>query len=498
MVAKSDMITETISSPFDDNYLRVASPSQYPMTEARKESTASDLSSVGNSASSAIAVSRTDLMNQSTIYRRHEARLVRSYALRDDPRPAFIRVLSGLPGFRIIIPPYQKATTKETGKPNQQKSKQRQEMNAPNTVKGVYSEETLFAPYSDIADNAVGSSFTRRNGNSNTNDDINYAVAFKDMTQAMLATGFCSGIAEYMFAYHNNVGTAKRTVRNSNAIGPMTIVAATTSTAAHQSSLLFQQDVSATSNIGGFAVYKGSPRQIPNATNNKTLPSTAAKTRPSTVALSKAMSTSFSVSLLFGTKVFLDSTMRNQQLENEVKHSNSLAATASLLSSTIAGGMVGLSQLTFLQIQHRRLWTQPSSLPIDQQQYFTNNYSSKLIGRNALAAILYFSIYEGVSSFSSWKAAVRSQSDPNIHSLPTNSLSAAKVSGEKGTLSIAIGGALAGVAHVGAMNYHRYADYGSTIWWSRVMLPAASRMVPIHALVFYGYEKMKEGVMTAQ
>ena len=497
MAAKSNLITKTISSPSDDDYLRAASPSQYPMTEAREESTASDsssFSSVSNGGSSAIAVSHMNLMNQSTIYRRHEARLARSYALRDDPRPAFIRVLSGLPGFRIIVPPYQKATTKEIAKPNLRKPKQGQGINAPKTTIGVYSEETLFASFSDIADNAVGSTFTRRSGDVNTNDNINYAVVFKDMTQAMLATGLCSGIAEYVFAYHNNIGTAKRAVHNSNVIGPMTMTATTASTAAHQSSLLFQHELSGTSNIGSFGVYKGSPRQIPNATNSNTLPSTAAKTRPFTVALSKAMSTSFSVSLLFGAKVFLDST----QLENEVNHSNSLAATGSLLSSTIAGGMVGLSQLAFLQIQHRRLRAQPSYFFIDQQQYFTNNYSSKLIGRNALAAILYFSIYEGVSSFSSRKTALSSQSDPNIHSFPANSLSAAKVKGEKGTLSIVVGGALAGVAHVGAMNYHRYAHYGSTIWWSRVMLPAASRAVPIHALVFYGYEKMKEGVKTAQ
>lgn len=46
-------------------------------------------------------------MNQSTIYRRHEARLSRTMALKNDPRPAAVRVLSGLPGFRIFVPPYQ-------------------------------------------------------------------------------------------------------------------------------------------------------------------------------------------------------------------------------------------------------------------------------------------------------------------------------------------------------------------------------------------------------
>ncbi len=50
-------------------------------------------------------------MNQSTIYRRHEARLSRTLAKKDDQRPALIRILSGLPGFRMIVSPYKPAVT---------------------------------------------------------------------------------------------------------------------------------------------------------------------------------------------------------------------------------------------------------------------------------------------------------------------------------------------------------------------------------------------------
>jgi hypothetical protein len=49
----------------------------------------------------------SDLMTKSTIYERNEARRTRTLAKISDPRPAPVRVLSGLPGFSIIFPPYQ-------------------------------------------------------------------------------------------------------------------------------------------------------------------------------------------------------------------------------------------------------------------------------------------------------------------------------------------------------------------------------------------------------
>lgn len=46
------------------------------------------------------------LKRQSTIYRRHEKRMIKSYKNRDDPRSAPVRVLSGLIGFNLFITPY--------------------------------------------------------------------------------------------------------------------------------------------------------------------------------------------------------------------------------------------------------------------------------------------------------------------------------------------------------------------------------------------------------
>mmetsp|Transcript_24163 Transcript_24163/g.66945 ORF Transcript_24163/g.66945 Transcript_24163/m.66945 type:complete len:426 (-) Transcript_24163:644-1921(-) len=422
------------------------------------------------------------LMNQSTIYRRHEARLARSYALRDDPRPAFIRVLSGLPGFRMVIPPYKEERKDETETPNQQKQGHENVVERKTPI-GAYSEETLFTPYSDIADNVVSSASDPTRG---IVENIFRDTIVEHVMQAILATGFCSGIAEYVLTHQNTVGTAKRAVWNSNLNRP---VAMTSPHAVYQSSLFFRQEQLTASHAGDFGTHEGSARGIPNAAN-KTLPSVAAKTRPATVALSKALTASISTSLLFGTKVFLDSAITAKQLKKDEDHYNYHPVIRSLLSSAAAGGMVGLTQLVILQFQCRQPRSQRSSLAVAKEQYLTGDYSLKLIGRNVIAALLYFSIYEGVSSFSMKKARLSSRS--------MNCWSNDNVGGEKGTLSIIAGGAFAGIGHVGAMNYHRYAHFGSTIWWSRIMLPGVSRAVPIHALVFYGYEKMKEGVKTSE
>lgn len=56
---------------------------------------------------SSLSLSWGDIMARSTIYDRHEMRRFKTLQLQDDPRPAVIRVLSGLPGFRRIILPYQ-------------------------------------------------------------------------------------------------------------------------------------------------------------------------------------------------------------------------------------------------------------------------------------------------------------------------------------------------------------------------------------------------------
>lgn len=413
--------------------------------------------------SSATTAPKTNWMKQSTIYRRHEARLARSYALRDDPRPAFIRVLSGLPGFRVIVPPYQPNT--ENGPVKLVPQGKREVGPVPRPAIGAYSEETLFVSSLNVPDNAVGS--TQRNEACTEKRDTHRFIS-EQILQAMLATGFCSGVAEFVFAYRSNAKIAKQGVRNASAIGPLGMTASST---VHEPSLFFLHDAPAIFHGSGFRIYEGNFHASANVRSNNAL---ASKTsRPSAGAFSKAISASFSTSLLFGTKTYLNSQMASHQVESSVHHHNNPLLTSDLLSSAMAGGIVGLSQLALLQFRQKR--QQPSSFSITQQQ---NLNSLKLLGRNSLAACFYFSIYDWVSS--------PSQSETKTK----------QTSRKKGTLGIVMGGALAGVAHAATMNYRRYAHYGSTIWWSRIMLPAASRGAPIHALVFYGYEKMMEGTRT--
>mmetsp|Transcript_4518 Transcript_4518/g.9726 ORF Transcript_4518/g.9726 Transcript_4518/m.9726 type:complete len:486 (+) Transcript_4518:66-1523(+) len=485
MVALSDReIPEPISSSGEDssNTSSSSSSSPGPKTGLLAKSSAS---------ASALSPSalRKNLMTKSTIYRRHEARLARSYALRDDPRPVLLRVLSGLPGFRVIIPPWQSKSEQDLQKlgATNQEGKEA----APSVTLGAYSEETLFARYSDVVNNAA--SQTSSGIKNEDAGDCFRTVAREPVLQAMLAAGFCAGLGEYVFLhFDSNIKGRQAFATSSSSPSPFrnSPIAWSTSTASAQPqpSLFFRQHATVASVVTGFETSAGS-REAANAVNDSALPKMANTKggRPHTSAFSKAvLSAALPTSLLFGTKIFLDSSVDRRRRETGLNRGNdSLPATSNLLSSAVSGGVVGMVQLAVLQVQRRSQPSLTSSI-VRQQQRLTHRHSLGLMGRNTLAAVAYFSVYEGVSSVASWRAS----------SVSSNATASAS-SGTKGTTGILVGGALAGVVHAAAMNCHRYGHYGSMIWWSRVMLPAASRAAPIHALVFYGYESMKEGTKTA-
>jgi len=441
---------------------------------------------------SSLASIKQQMMRQSTIYRRHQARLARSYALRDDPRPAFIRVLSGLPGFRMIVPPYQSKSKTDSGQLGEQKEKQK--TNVTNSAPGAYSEETFFTPYSGATDNAVGATFTGRK--ENTNFFIDNLEAERAM-QAMLATGVCSGAAEYFFSYCNNARTQRLEATwrspflNSDIAGAMT---KNMTNRFQDYPLIFQHKGSMTSGITGPSIFRGNTRGKLDSVNNYNLVKIAKKARPSNDAFSKAMSKAFPISILFGTKIFFNSLLETALKNNELGEENFSLATSDILSSAIAGGMVGFGHLAMLKVQRQQKVSKSSPQTIIQKQNFTIGYLSSAMRRNIVAATLYFSIYNGIStcslisktSFENPGETVAFSTSSTIHNISSNE--------RKGMSNVAAGGALAGIAHAAVMNHHRYRHYGSMIWWRRIMLPAASRAAPTHAFIFFGYEKMKEGV----
>lgn len=285
----------------------------------------------------------------------------------------------------------------------------------PNTViSGAFSEETLFGRYSNTDDNAVVSASA---GNTAANNHTK-SIAPERILQAMAATGFSSGVAEYVFAFWKNNRTSQF---------------ATTASPFYNS------------NISN------------NSFQNASFP--------------RALSVALPTSLLFGTKVMLDSVLGNPQTDAKAQFSSN-----HILSSACAGAVVGSSQFA-LKSKSPAEQLPKSSLSTMYQQHNTSGLLS-LMRRNVVAAVLYFSIYERVSSLST---------TPSNQDTMMQSPSSAK----KGTLDILAGGALAGVAHTAAMQSHRYGQYGSMIWCSRVMVPAITRAAPIHAFVFCGYETMK-------
>jgi hypothetical protein len=358
-------------------------------------------------------------MNQSTIYRRHEARLTRSYALRDDPRPAFLRVLSGLPGFRMIVPPYQPGISKE---------ERRGLSRGTEVVIGDYSEDSISDKNGEARD--------RMNSN---HWSIDSRSSGQTVWHAIVATGACAGGAEY--AYNLYRGGASR--------APSPFVPKT----------MYYPFLRRDTDALGVYLLRSSQQKAPTAVNPAPTPPIRC------IALTAALTTS----AMFGTKV---ATQRYFSVnDNNGRMKNSMSAN--VLSSVVAGGVVGMGQLVAL---HQR---PPTSLYQRNHQQFLVEFSAQrsMLGRHVLAACLYFSIYDGISTL------LHQGNEVSM----CETMNGSTNDSHKTTIGILAGGAMAGCAHAAALNYH----YG--IW--RV-IPAVARAAPFHALVFSGFESMRNGLQT--
>ena len=79
---------------------------RHPLREGRQKSQAFP-TMLSKATPSSDSNNNAIFMNQSTIYRRHQSRVLKNQLKADDPRPKAVRVLAGLPGFRVLMGEYQ-------------------------------------------------------------------------------------------------------------------------------------------------------------------------------------------------------------------------------------------------------------------------------------------------------------------------------------------------------------------------------------------------------
>ena len=224
--------------------------------------------------------SLTELMSQSTIYQRNESRRAKTLALKDDPRPAAVRVLSGLPGFRIFIRPYQPVVKAMVGAT----------VAAVPTAQ-VFSQEDVFTAH--------------RSDNDGNPDTLASSLA------GIAAVGFAAGVGGFFSEILSGRSIAKPFSPFS--VGPTQTRTGITAPVLSQggaASMAFLQGLQVASH----------PTMIPSLQVSK-----------SQIA-ARALSTSF----LFGTKAFVE-----RSLGLPINDGISLA---SVVSSGVAGGALGLSK----------------------------------------------------------------------------------------------------------------------------------------------------------
>lgn len=411
-----------------------------------------------------VSLSINSLMNQSTIYRRHEARLARTYALRDDPRPAFLRVMANLPLLSMIVPPYDPETMAGSAlSANGPTSNAAAPILAPTHRLGDYAEDTFFDLSSSSTSSSISSSLlsTTASTASTTGSVASQGVAasstpLQAVLQGMLATGVSAAATQYALLATGVVSHSSISIATSP----------------------FQQ--SATAAMMGYTPFVST--RLGQGTGDVFLmkppyhapmDSPLAKAQAVAPLRSIVASVSSSVSLLFGSKIFLDRLLVGS--DHAGSNSAHTMMPGSLLSSAGAGVLVGLVQLALHQRQlpsySATTMLMQSPFVFQSMQLGVSNPSLAssglgLVGRHTLAATLYFSVYESLT---------QGMSDDKGHVSSSTTLFA---------------GLSAGSLHAAVMHYPPQ-NFAWSFWRA---LPAAMRAAPLHAAVFLGYETMKDGL----
>ena len=508
-------VADTVSTPGSNS--SSSSPSTN-LTNTKKEKMMTRSSS---SSSPSISLTVNNLMNQSTIYRRHEARLAKTYALKDDPRPAFLRVMSGLPVLKMVVPPYEPntditssssslpppaaatATAVEGSGIDTKGTKIRRRL-------GDYSEETFYSS-SDVPslqaqngnddDTLLGrrhqsSSLSSRLSSSSSSTPVQSAI------QSMIATGGSSVVGHYALAAVgiNTIPQQQTTTMSMAAVSPSTspFTAAANARATQQST--FTPYMSASS-------HDVSLQQSQQYRLNTPRSAAVAASSSAPSSFKAVMSVASVTSILFGTKVFVDRSLTDAITTSPGTNDNSIIfQPTSIVSSAVAGFVVGVvQQLRQLptniksRLSHNALlgiMTYPPSISVQQPMFgggTTIVRPHALLGRHILASTLYFSIYEGLTNLSSTLSSSSSSSLTARNEI--TSAAAINNRNSKSTSSILTAGFVAGCAHTAIMSSSSSTGLhfcgGLTMW--RTIFRAA----PIHAAVFLGYETMKDGIESA-
>eukprot|EP00529_Nitzschia_sp_RCC80_P022140 CAMPEP_0113451674 /NCGR_PEP_ID=MMETSP0014_2-20120614/6458_1 /TAXON_ID=2857 /ORGANISM="Nitzschia sp." /LENGTH=497 /DNA_ID=CAMNT_0000343033 /DNA_START=84 /DNA_END=1577 /DNA_ORIENTATION=+ /assembly_acc=CAM_ASM_000159 len=459
-------------------------------------SSRSSQSTMASSSSPSVSLTVNNLMNQSTIYRRHEARLAKTYALKDDPRPAFLRVMSGLPVLKMVVPPYDPNTAVASSSSSSPTAAAAAEGSGVDTKAtriqhrlGDYSEETFYSSSDESSLPTQNDDDAVRHQSSSSSSQLSSSTPVQTAVQSMIATGVSSVVGQYALA----------------AVGINMIPQQTTSMAVASSS---SSSPFAGASQSSFTPYlSASSHDISLQQNQQYRLNTP---RSAAVASSASASSSFkavmsvasSTSVLFGTKVFVDRSL--SEATNPSRNNSSMFQPTSIVSSAVAGLVVGvIQQLQQVptaiksRLSHNALlgmMTYPSSTSVQQPKFGggTMLRPHVSLGRHVLASTLYFSIYECLTNLSSL-ASPSSSTVTNKNA--TTADTTISNSNSKSTSSILAAGFVAGCAHTAVVSSSSSTGLhfcgGLTMW--RTMFRAA----PVHAAVFLGYETMKDGIESA-
>lgn len=278
-------------------------------------------------------------MNQSTIYRRHEARRQRTELLKDDPRPAVVRVLSGLPGFSMIIPPYQPAAT------------------SPVADKGLaeaplkFTEATIMTSLPSSHKTEIATPFS--------------------VPQVMLVAGASGAAAEYV------VQGMARTALPANWISIFSTGALSKPTFTAHHDILAMQQHEVFPNIKA-ATYFGFPQQRFSAWRN-------------------ASSLAVSTALLFGSKAFMTNKLGDTSSLASSAFAGAVLATVNIPRQAVHSYLAVLRQSKNVAAP-ASFTSAAASLVRNQGLGALTRGASVVYGREIAGATLYFGSYEAIKT----------------------------------------------------------------------------------------------------